>query len=86
MAEKPTRTGAESSPHPPLGRRFGTLLGAMGLGNLSDGIAVVALPWYAATLTDDPFQVALVGAATRLPWLLFALLAGVVGDRVDRRR
>lgn len=86
MAEKPTRTGAESSPRQPLGRRFGTLLGAMGLGNLSDGIAVVALPWYAATLTDDPFQVALVGAATRLPWLLFALLAGVVGDRVDRRR
>lgn len=86
MAEKSIRTGAEHPPRQPLGRRFGVLLGAMGLGNLGDGIAVVALPWYAATLTDDPFQVALVGAATRLPWLLFALIAGVVGDRVDRRR
>lgn len=70
----------------PLGAQFHRLLAAVGLGNLGDGIAVVALPWYATTLTDDPFQVALVGAATRLPWLLFALLAGVVGDRVDRRR
>lgn len=70
----------------PLGAQFHRLLGAVGLGNLGDGIAVVALPWYATTLTDDPFLVALVGAATRLPWLLFALVAGVVGDRVDRRR
>lgn len=86
MAEKSIRTGAEHPPGQPLGRRFGMLLGAVGLGNLGDGIAVVALPWYAATLTDDPFQVALVGAATRLPWLLLALIAGVVGDRVDHRR
>src|SRR5690606_5010821 len=32
------------------------------------------------------FPVAMVGAATRLPWLVFALVAGAVGDRVDRRR
>ncbi|QVJ00058.1 MFS transporter [Nocardiopsis eucommiae] len=70
----------------PLGGRFHRLLGAVGLGNLGDGIAVVALPWYATTLTDDAFLVALVGAATRLPWLFLALVAGVVGDRMDRRR
>ncbi|GAB3701193.1 MFS transporter [Nocardiopsis oceani] len=70
----------------PLGRDYWRLLSASGLGNLGDGIAVVALPWYAATLTDDPFLVAAVGAATRLPWLLFALFAGVLGDRMDRRR
>lgn len=86
MSRSTPRTDTEHSRREPLGRRFHTLLGAMGSGNLGDGIAVVALPWYAATLTGDPFQVALVGAATRLPWLLFALIAGVVGDRVDRRR
>ncbi|MEU3141511.1 MFS transporter [Nocardiopsis alba] len=78
---------ATDRPRPePLGIGFRRLLAALGLGNLGDGIAVVALPWYAATITDDPFMVALVGAATRLPWLLFALPAGVLGDRVDRRR
>ncbi|WP_017580215.1 MFS transporter [Nocardiopsis valliformis] len=81
---EPGETGR--SRREPLGAQFHRLLGAVGLGNLGDGIAVVALPWYATTLTDDPFLVAMVGAATRLPWLLFALLAGVVGDRVDRRR
>lgn len=62
------------------------LLTASALGNLSDGIALVALPWYASTLTDNALAVTAVGVATRLPWLLLALVAGVVGDRVDRRR
>lgn len=70
----------------PLGRNYGKLLTASALGNLSDGIALLALPWYASTLTDDPLAVTAVGVATRLPWLLLALVAGVVGDRVDRRR
>ncbi|WP_017597576.1 MFS transporter [Nocardiopsis lucentensis] len=69
-----------------LGGDYWRLLGASALGNLGDGVALVALPWYASTLTDDPLAVAAVGAATRLPWLLMALVAGVVGDRVDRRR
>ena len=70
----------------PLGRNYGKLLTASALGNLSDGIALLALPWYASTLTNDPLAVTAVGVATRLPWLLLALVAGVVGDRVDRRR
>ncbi|GHC80600.1 MFS transporter [Nocardiopsis terrae] len=85
MAQKTPQPAAERPRRAPLGVEFRKLLGAVGLGNLGDGIAVVALPWYATTLTDDPFLVASVGAATRLPWL-FALVAGVVGDRVDRRR
>lgn len=81
-----------SSPETPvkkrelLGRNYKKLLTASALGNLSDGIALVALPWYVSTLTDDPLAVTAVGVATRLPWLLLALVAGVVGDRVDRRR
>lgn len=69
-----------------LGGNYWKLLGASVLGNLGDGVAVVALPWYASTLTHDPLAIAAVGVAGRLPWLLVTLLAGVVGDRVDRRR
>lgn len=82
-ADKPVR--ARSAPGP-LGANYWRLLSASTLGNLGDGIALVALPWYASTLTDDPLAISAVGVATRLPWLLLALVAGAVGDRVDRRR
>lgn len=71
---------------PPLGADYRRLLAANVASNLGDGIALVALPWYASTLTDDPVAIAAVTVAGRLPWLLLALLAGVAGDRVDRRR
>ena len=54
--------------------------------NLADGVAVVASGWVASLLTRDALLVALVPVALRLPWFLFALPAGVVTDRVDRRR
>jgi MFS family permease len=69
-----------------LGANYWKLMGSSVLGNVGDGIAAVALPWYASTLTSDPLLIAAVGVASRLPWLLLALVAGVVGDRVDRRR
>lgn len=59
---------------------------ASGATNLADGVAVVAWAWAATLLTRDPFLVALVPVALRLPWFLLALPAGVVTDRVDRRR
>ena len=39
-----------------------------------------------ANLTRDPTLVALVVSATRLPWPLFAIPAGVIIDRRDRKR
>ncbi|MBP7000464.1 MFS transporter [Amaricoccus sp.] len=63
--------------------RFGA---ASGLTNLGDGVATVAWAWVASLLTRDPLLISLVAVALRLPWALFALPAGVVADRVDRRR
>jgi MFS family permease len=47
---------------------------------------LAALPLLAATLTRDPLAVSVVTVAGWLPWLLFALPAGAVVDRLDRRR
>ena len=61
-------------------------IAASGLTNLADGIALMAWGWIASLLTRDPLLVALVPVALRLPWMILALPAGVVTDRVDRRR
>jgi MFS family permease len=69
-----------------LGRGFWTLLSASFLANLADGIFQIALPLLAVRLTSEPGLVAGVAVASRLPWLVFALLAGALADRFDRRR
>ena len=66
-------------------RNFRLLFSAGALTNLGDGLVVLALPWLATLMTDDPLMIGTVAAAGRLPWLLFAIPAGVVIDRVDRR-
>lgn len=52
---------------------------------MADGLVMVALPWLVTMLTRDPLLIAAVATAQRLPWLLFALPAGVWTDRTDRR-
>ncbi|MEU5964092.1 MFS transporter [Micromonospora parva] len=54
--------------------------------NLADGVVKLTLPLIAVSMTDSPALVAGVTLASTLPWLLFALPAGVLADRVDRRR
>jgi MFS family permease len=68
-----------------LGRPFWQLWSASALSNLADGLVKIALPLVAVTVTDSPALVAGVALAVTLPWLLFALPAGALVDRVDRR-
>lgn len=58
---------------------------ASGLTNLADGIAIVVWAWVATLLTRDPFLISLMPVALRLPWVVFALPAGLVTDRVNRK-
>ncbi len=69
-----------------LGDGFWRLWSAAGIANLSDGIFWIAAPLLAVSLTDSPALVAGVQIASRLPWLIFALVAGALADRLDRRR
>ena len=62
------------------------LWAASAASNLADGVFWIALPLLALQLTDSPALIAGVAFASRLPWLLFALVAGALADRLDRRR
>ena len=66
-------------------RRLARFIAASGLTNLADGITVLAWAWVASLLTRDALWIASVPVALRLPWFLFAIPAGIVTDRVDRR-
>ncbi len=51
----------------------------------ADGLYQVALPLAALSVSNRPAFVAAVATAARLPWLVLALPAGALVDRVDRR-
>ncbi len=67
-------------------RNYRLLFASGALTNLGDGLVMLAIPWLATLLTRDPVAIAAVAAAGRLPWLFFALPAGVIADQVDRRK
>ena len=68
-----------------LGSGFRWLLASSWVSNLSDGLAIAAGPLLVASLTRDPFLIALAATVQWLPPLAFGLWAGVVSDRLDRR-
>ena len=69
-----------------LGTGFRWLLASSWTSNLGDGIALAAGPLLVASQTRDPRVVGLAVLLQYLPWLLFALFAGALADRLDRRR
>jgi MFS family permease len=71
---------------PRLGSRYRKLWSASAVSNIGDGLDSAAIPLLAALLTRDPMLFAGVAVANKLPWLLFALQAGAIADRVDRKR
>ena len=68
-----------------LGANYRRLWTSSAAANLADGIFQVALPLMAVSLTTSPGLVAGVSIASRLPWLVFVLVAGALADRLDRR-
>ncbi len=69
-----------------LGTSYRKLFTASSISNLGDGVGQLAYPWLASAVTRNPILIALVAVAQRLPWLVFTLPAGVITDRLDRRR
>ena len=69
-----------------LGTSFRWLWSASMLTNVGDGIVLAAGPLLVASQTRDPFLVSLAFFCEFLPSLVLGSVAGVVVDRVDRRR
>jgi MFS family permease len=68
-----------------FGADYWKLWAASVTSNFGDGVSTIAYPWLASAITRDGFKLGLVVLATRLPWLLFSLPAGVITDRVNRK-
>lgn len=68
-----------------LGRDFRWIWGASTVSNLGDGIVLAAGPLLVASITREPFAVAMAAFLQQVPWLVFGMAAGAVIDRVDRR-
>ncbi len=64
---------------------FHRLVTASAASNLADGALQTVMPLVALSITRDPGAFATVTLVGRLPWLLVALPAGALNDRLDRR-
>src|SRR5580692_1287986 len=82
--------GAAASPgsawSPFRHRLFALMWGGQFVSNIGGWMQTVAAQWLMLTLTGSAAYVALVQTAAGLPVVLFAIVAGTVGDLVDRRR
>ncbi|GAB2655351.1 MFS transporter [Arenimonas aestuarii] len=77
---------AESGPWAPLGiPSFRAIWLAILIGNIGTWVHDVAAAWLMADQTGSAFMVAAVQAATTLPVVMFAIVAGTLADIVDRR-
>lgn len=69
----------------PLGPNYRKLWTASAISNIGDGVRFTALPLLGASITRDPAKIAAIDLFSTLPWFLFALIAGALVDRWDKR-
>jgi predicted MFS family arabinose efflux permease len=69
-----------------LSKNFQWIWASSTVANLGDGVLISAGPLLIASITREPFPIAMALFVQRLPWLLFGVVAGAVIDRLDRRR
>ena len=72
--------------HPLRIRDFALLFAGTGTSLLGDGVYTVTIAWQVYELSNAPTALSVVGVAWTLPMVLFLLVGGVLGDRIDRRR
>ena len=56
------------------------------ISQVGDGVSKVALLWFVYAMTDSALKMSLIGVLQTIPPLLFGPFAGVLLDRIDKRR
>ena len=79
-----TQTMSSGASRTRLGMHYWRLWWANAISSTGDGAFVAALPLLAVTISQDPRLVAVVTAASFLPWMVLSLPAGALVDRHDR--
>ncbi|MCY0931121.1 MFS transporter [Streptomyces sp. H27-H1] len=69
-----------------LGADFSRLWWSAAVSSLGDGATIAAGPLLASQLTDDPRLIGAASVAFTVPFILFGIPAGLLGDRVDIRK
>ena len=67
-------------------RDFRLLWAGQAVSLVGDGIYLVAIAWLVYDISNSPGALAIVGVAWTLPQVAGLLLAGVLSDRIERRR
>ncbi|MEM1131220.1 MAG: MFS transporter [Pseudomonadota bacterium] len=87
MSSSGSAAAAPAGAFSPFGHRaFALLWTATLISNIGTWMHEVGASWLMTTLNSSPAVVALVQTATTLPVFLFALFAGTLADRLDKRR
>lgn len=69
-----------------LSRSFGIFLTGLTISKVGDALYMFALPWIAYDLTGSAVVMGTLYATEIIPILLFGALAGVIVDRLDKRK
>jgi MFS family permease len=87
MPESENLSAVSPSPWRPLRiPLFRNLLIADFVSDVGSFMQAVGAAWLMTSLSSSPLQIALIQAASALPFFLLALPAGSIGDIVDRRK
>lgn len=83
----PQEQATQASPWSPFRERaFALLWTATLISNTGTWMHDIGAGWLMTTLTPSPATIALVQAATTAPVFLFALFAGALADRIEKKR
>ena len=84
---KPTRHGGAPGWRQLLGdRNVRWLYAGQIISQVGDGVSKVALLWFVYAMTDSALKMSLIGVLQTIPPLVFGPFAGVLLDRIEKRR